>query len=181
MPQRQNRKTAASGHLAAPDSTLQKALNQAGLATTNHCFGCAPANRYGLRLRFHQNEADRGVECTFRMPRRFQGPPGHVHGGIIAAILDEAMSKANRQKGIVALTRQMSIEYLRPVPLGVKLRAVGWPVKEDGRKHTNAAEIRTPDGVVLARGEGLFIAIDPAEMLQLAAAQKLENSLTTPA
>ena len=106
------------------------------------------------------------MECWFRVPRRFEGPPGHVHGGIIATILDEAMGKANRQKGIVALTRRMSIDYLQPVPLGVKLHAIGRPVKQEGRKHFNAAEIRTAEGAVLARSEGLFIAIDAAEMFR---------------
>ena len=106
------------------------------------------------------------MECVFRMPRRFEGPPGHLHGGIIATVLDEAMGKVNRQKGIVALTRRMSIDYLQPVPLGIKLRAVGWPVKVEGRKHFHAGEIRTLDGIVLARGEGLFIAIDAVKMFR---------------
>ncbi len=133
---------------------------------THHCFGCAPGNRQGLRLRFQENLEAGSVECVFRMPRRFEGPPGHLHGGIIATVLDEAMGKVNRQKGIVALTRRMSIDYLQPVPLGIKLRAVGWPVKVEGRKHFHAGEIRTLDGAVLARGEGLFIAIDAVKMFR---------------
>ena len=128
----------------------------------NHCFGCGSANRSGLHLQFEKVAGEKSVVCHFQMPRRFEGPPGHVHGGVIATILDEAMGKVNWQKQVVALTRQMSIEYLRPVPLATPLCAVGWPVSEDGRKHRNAAEIRTADGTVLARGEGLFIAIDPA-------------------
>ncbi len=148
----------SSGHAAKNNAAM------AGL--TNHCFGCAPGNRYGLRLRFKENAEDGSVTCVFRIARRFEGPPGHVHGGIIATILDEAMGKVNRQKGVVALTRRMSIDYLQPVPLGVRLAAVGWPLKQDGRKHFHAGEIRTAEGVVLARAEGLFIAIDPAEMFQ---------------
>lgn len=146
----------ATGHVRKSYPAL------AGL--TNHCFGCAPDNRQGLRLRFQECVEDNSVECVFRIARRFEGPPGHVHGGIIATILDEAMGKVNRRKGIVALTGRMSIDYLQPVPLGVKLRAVGWPVKQQGRKHFHAGEIRTLEGVVLARSEGLFIAIDPVEM-----------------
>jgi uncharacterized protein (TIGR00369 family) len=148
----------ARGHLRKGDPLLT------GL--TNRCFGCAPANRNGLHLKFTENAVDRGVECVFRVPTRFEGPPGHVHGGIIATILDEAMGKVNRQKGIVALTRRMSVDYIQPVPLGVKLRAVGWAVKEEGRKHFHAGEICTLEGVILARGEGLFIAIDAAEMFR---------------
>jgi uncharacterized protein (TIGR00369 family) len=119
-----------------------------------------------LRLKFTEDLATGGVESTFRVARRFEGPPGHAHGGIIATILDEAMGKANRQKGVVALTRRIVVDYLRPVPLGVKLHAVGLPVKQEGRKHFMSGEIRTATGETLARSEGLFIAIDPAEMLR---------------
>lgn len=148
----------APGHIRKPVAAL------AGLA--NHCFGCAPGNAQGLRLRFEEHTEDCSVECAFRMARRFEGPPGYVHGGIIATILDEAMGKVNRQKGIVALTRRMAVDYLAPVPLGVELRAVGWVVKQEGRKHFHAGEIRTPEGAVLARAEGLFVEIDPVEMFR---------------
>ncbi|MGO8718870.1 MAG: PaaI family thioesterase [Acidobacteriaceae bacterium] len=132
----------------------------------HHCFGCAQENRHGLHLRFQETPDNSGVECELRIPRRFEGPPGHVHGGIIATILDEAMGKVNRQKGIVALTRHVSIDYLQPVPLATKLRVVGWPVRVEGRKHFHAGEIRTLDGTVLARGESIFVAVDTAELFQ---------------
>ncbi len=48
---------------------------------------------------------------------------------------------------------------MRPVPLGVELTAIGWEKSLDGRKHLNAAEIRDATGQVLAKSEGLFIAI----------------------
>ena len=132
----------------------------------HHCFGCSQENRNGLHLRFQDAPDNGGVASEFRVPRRFEGPPGHVHGGIIATILDEAMGKVNRRKGIVALTRHMSIDYLRPVPLATSLRAVGWSVKEEGRKHFHTGEIRALDGTVLARGKGVFIAVNSAELFE---------------
>jgi uncharacterized protein (TIGR00369 family) len=156
MAKQRRKSEQAVGHLRKGDPRAA--------ALTNHCFGCAPANRQGLKLRF--TEDDTGVASVFRVARRFEGPPGHVHGGIIATILDEAMGKVNRKKGVVALTRRMAIDYLQPVPLEVKLRAVGWPVRQEGRKYFMAGEIRTLSGDVLARSEGLFIAVDPAEMMR---------------
>ncbi len=153
----QGKAAPAPGHLRKRDPLAS------GLV--NHCFGCAPGNRNGLHLKFTEHP-DGKVQCLFRVPRRFEGPPGHVHGGIIATILDEAMGKVNRPKRIVALTRRMSIDYLQPVPLGVPLIAVGWAVRQEGRKHFHAGEIRTQEGAVLARSEGLFIAVDPAEMFR---------------
>jgi uncharacterized protein (TIGR00369 family) len=133
----------------------------------NHCcFGCAPENKTGLHLRFQENLENGSVECEFRMPRRFEGPPGHLHGGIIATILDEAMGKLNRQKGVVAVTRHIAVDYLQPVPLATRLRVVAWSVQVEGRKHFHAAEIRTPEGDVLAQAEGIFVTVDPAHMFR---------------
>lgn len=151
----------AIGHIRDAETTIP------GVPVfNNRCFGCSPINPHGLRLKFHENVGEISVESMFLIAPRFEGPPGHVHGGIIATILDEAMGKVSRQKGVVALTRRMSIDYLQPVPLGVHLRALGWHVSQNGRKHFHAGEIRSMNGDVLARSEGLFIAIDPAEMFR---------------
>jgi uncharacterized protein (TIGR00369 family) len=102
-----------------------------------------------------------------RIPQRFQGPPGHVHGGVIATLLDEAMSKANRRFGVVAMTRQLEVEYLKPVPLSTPIHIVGRHLSANGRKHHCEAEITDMLGTTLARGKALFVAIDPAKMLGL--------------
>ncbi len=60
---------------------------------------------------------------------------GHAHGGVIATLLDEAMSKANRVHEVVAMTRQMEIEYLRPVPLERTLIVTGRRVSNEGRRN----------------------------------------------
>src|SRR6202789_542320 len=52
-------------------------------ALTNQCFGCGPANRSGLRWRFFDEGAGDRALCRVKVPQRFEGPPGHVHGGII--------------------------------------------------------------------------------------------------
>ena len=130
----------------------------------NHCFGCGPANRHGLRLRFALDAEAGTATARFRLTRRFEGPPGHIHGGIIATLLDEAMGKVNKLKDVVALTRHIEVDYLRPVPLRQSLVVVGSAARVEGRKHTNRAEIRDANGDLLARATGLFIAIDPVAM-----------------
>lgn len=127
----------------------------------NRCFGCGPENTEGMRLRFTLDEDRRRFVCRFRLSRRYQGPPAHAHGGIIATVLDEAMGKVNKLRHVIALTSRMEVEYLKPVPLGKPLVAEGWELRVRGRRHTNAAEIRNEDGQVLARSRGIFIAIDP--------------------
>jgi acyl-coenzyme A thioesterase PaaI-like protein len=125
--------------------------------TQNHCFGCGQENRTGLRLKFFFDE-DHRIVCPIRIPRRFEGPPGHAHGGIIATLLDEAMSKANRQFGVVAMTRQMEVEYLKPVPLLTSLELTAQHVSAAGRQHRCEAQI-TDGGIVLATAKALFIQV----------------------
>jgi acyl-coenzyme A thioesterase PaaI-like protein len=57
------------------------------------------------------------------------------------------------------MTRQMQVEYLRPVPSGKPIRITGHVTRSEGRKHWTAAEIRNAEGTVLASATGLFIAI----------------------
>lgn len=101
------------------------------------------------------------IVCRVRLARRFEGPPGHAHGGIIATLLDEAMSKANRQFGVLAMTRQMEVEFLKPVPLGASILLTGRHASSSGKKHHCEARITNEDGVELARAKALFIAVDP--------------------
>ncbi len=121
-------------------------------------------NPEGMHLKFRLDEARRRFVARLRLPRRFQGPPGHAHGGIIATVLDEAMGKVNRLRSVVALTSQMQVRYLRPVPLGKPLIVEGWEIRKRGRRLTHAAEMRNQKGQVLARSQGTFIIIDPEKV-----------------
>ncbi|MFY9979779.1 MAG: PaaI family thioesterase, partial [Candidatus Sulfotelmatobacter sp.] len=130
----------------------------------NRCFVCGPNNPDGMKLKFVLDEERRTFVCKFRLSKRYTGPPGHCHGGIIACILDDAMGKVNKLHQVVALTREMMVEYLKPVPLHQSLRVEGREIKKQGRTHVNAAEILNDKNEVLARSRGIFIAIDPEEM-----------------
>ena len=74
------------------------------------------------------------------------------------------MGKANKLRQVIALTREMTVEYLRPVPLGQWLTVEGHTRAVRGRAHHNVAEIRNESGDVLARSRGKFITIDPEKM-----------------
>jgi len=130
----------------------------------NNCFACGTNNPDGMRLRFTYDEERDLFVCRFRLSKRYTGPPGHAHGGIIATILDEAMGKVNKLRHVVALTSTITVDYLKPVPLNKPLRVESREVHVHGRYHTNAAEILNQKGEVLAHSKGLFIAIDPHKM-----------------
>jgi acyl-coenzyme A thioesterase PaaI-like protein len=130
----------------------------------NHCFACGPDNPEGMHLKFKFDDQGGRAWCRFRLPLRFQGPPGHAHGGIIATILDEAMGKVNKLRSVIAVTKTMEVEYLKLVPLRKSLIVEGRERSVRGRKHVNVARILNGKGEVLAQSRGLFIAIDPAKM-----------------
>jgi uncharacterized protein (TIGR00369 family) len=128
----------------------------------NHCFGCGTNNPAGLQLQFSVTP-HHSVLCAAVVSDNYEGPPGYLHGGIIATLLDEAMSKANRAEGVTAMTRQMQVEYLRPVPSGEAIEIEGRVTRSEGRKHWTEALIRNTEGRILAQATGLFIAIHRAE------------------
>jgi uncharacterized protein (TIGR00369 family) len=85
----------------------------------NHCFGCGPKNPHGLRLRFEVDAETLTATAIATLTEMHEGPPGYVHGGIIATLMDEAMSKLNRPLDVLAMTRNLEVDYLQPAPSGL--------------------------------------------------------------
>jgi uncharacterized protein (TIGR00369 family) len=129
----------------------------------NRCFGCGPANPIGLHLDFYVAE-DQSVVCKPAVPATYEGPPGLLHGGIIATLLDEAMSKAVRVRGLTAMTRRMEVEYLRPVPSATAIHIEGKLVRSEGRKHWTEAQVLDEKLKPLATATGLFIEVRTSRM-----------------
>ncbi len=129
---------------------------------TRHCFACGPDNPQGLHLSFTIDTTDpTNITATanVQLTRLHQGPPGYIHGGIIATLMDEAMSKLNRPLNVLAMTRHMEVDYLRPAPLDQPLILIGTHLSRAGRKLFHQAELQLPTGTILARAKGLFITV----------------------
>jgi uncharacterized protein (TIGR00369 family) len=124
----------------------------------NRCFGCGPASEIGLHLEFLLAE-EGAVVCLPTIAESFEGPPGYLHGGIIATLLDEAMSKTVRARGLKAVTGRMEIDYRRPVRSAAPIRLEGRLLRSEGRKHWTEARILGARGHVLAEAKGIFIEI----------------------
>lgn len=129
-------------------------------SATNGCFVCGGANTRGMYLTFEQDNETRRIRGRFQIGAEYQGATGFVHGGIIATLLDEVMSKANRFRQARAVTAELSVEYLRPVRTGVDLIVEGWETDAKGRNLFLQGEIRDAEGIVLARGKGRFVDLD---------------------
>jgi acyl-coenzyme A thioesterase PaaI-like protein len=84
----------------------------------------------------------------------YEGPPGHVHGGLVAAMFDELLGFAQLSSGF---TGRLTVHYRRPTPLHQELRIKAWPEREDGRKRIIKGTCHLGE-TLLSEAEGLFIA-----------------------
>ena len=129
------------------------------------CFVCGVANRIGLKIRFY-NLAPGEVEAIYTVDERYQGYPGVVHGGIVAAMLDEISYRALivDDPHFMMYTARLDIRYRGHVPVGKALRLYGVVGKRKSRTATANGYIYTMDGDLLAEAEALLVKV-PDEML----------------
>jgi acyl-coenzyme A thioesterase PaaI-like protein len=92
-----------------------------------------------------------------------EGPPGVVHGGVVAAMFDHMLARAVRAGGRSGLTATLTVTYRRPVRLGVPLLLTAKLVDADGRRTTARARLVAEDdpGTTLAEADGLFVTQRP--------------------
>jgi acyl-coenzyme A thioesterase PaaI-like protein len=90
----------------------------------------------------------------------YEGPPGCVHGGFIAAGFDECLGFAQSLSGQPGMTAQLSIAYRAPTPLHREVRFEGRVARVDGRKIHTTATLRAGD-LLCAEATGLFVSMKP--------------------
>ncbi len=123
------------------------------------CFVCGLQNPAGLKLAFYEDPGAGQVWVKFVVPDEYQGYPGVVHGGIVAAILDEVSGRAvliNGSDEDLMATLKITIRYRRPTPTGTPLTAVGWVERPGTSRAKVAGEIRLPSGTVTAECEAIL-------------------------
>ncbi|MBK9178985.1 MAG: PaaI family thioesterase [Acidimicrobiales bacterium] len=98
----------------------------------------------------------------------YEGPPGCVHGGHVAAVFDELLGMAQSLGGSPGMTGSLTVRYRRPTRLHVELRLVGRLVRTEGRKLFTAGQLYDGD-VLTAEAEGLFISVDFSRIGELIA------------
>ncbi len=95
---------------------------------------------------------------------QYEGPPGAVHGGYVAALFDDFLGMAQKMTGQPGVTGTLSIRYRLPTPIGQPLRLVGKVKAVEGRKNILTGELWAGDKLT-ATAEGLFIHINMADYL----------------
>ena len=134
------------------------------LAEHGLCFVCGKANPNSIGIEWYFDD-DNHIESTFIFTIHHQGPPGFVHGGASAAVLDEAMGLAIWQSGYRAVTVNLMIDYRKPIPLGEPVLIRGVMNSKANRRIEASGEILLPDGSVAVFAQGIYV--DGAYFLDL--------------
>lgn len=132
---------------------------------SDYCFVCGRNNSRGLRMSFYDNGSNE-VVSEYTVSEEYQGYPGVVHGGVVAAMLDEVVCRVAMigDHHHFMMSVKMEIKYRHPVPTGEKLQLVGRIVRLRGRLGKATGEVILPDGT-LAVESALTLANVPVEML----------------
>ncbi|HEY2999802.1 MAG TPA: PaaI family thioesterase [Acidimicrobiales bacterium] len=96
----------------------------------------------------------------------YEGPPGCVHGGYVAAAFDEVLGSTQSLAGRPGMTGRLTVHYRSPTPLHADLRFAARVVEVSGRKTLTHGTLHAGDRLC-AEAEGLFIAIDFTKMVEL--------------
>jgi acyl-coenzyme A thioesterase PaaI-like protein len=146
----------------------------------HRCFACGALNEHGIHLDLHVD----GDRCWTELvlADRFQGWDGIAHGGIICTILDEVMAWSLAATDNWGLTARMSVDFKRPVRLGVPIRGEGWITSVRRRLVETAARIVDPvTGELLATATATYVAADAARKAELQARYRFRLTPTIPA
>ncbi|UCG24767.1 MAG: PaaI family thioesterase [Chloroflexota bacterium] len=133
---------------------------------SDYCFVCGRRNPHGLYMTFYDNGRDE-VCSDYSVPDEYQSYPGIVHGGVIAAMLDEVVARVAmiEDHHHFMMSVKLEVKYRHPVPTETPLKILGRIVRLRGRLGKAVGEIYLPDGNVAAES-AMTLADVPAEMLQ---------------
>lgn len=134
----------------------QPVLEVTASAAHSHCLLCGAENEDGLGLGF-QVLPDESVYAVFAPSERHEGYPETLHGGLIAALLDSAMTNCLFARGVIAVTARLNVRYLRPGRLGMPMEVLAMLVRSSRGVHYLDAEVRQNGGAV-ATASGTFTA-----------------------
>src|SRR2546430_9301444 len=123
--------------------------------TYQRCFACGHRNESGLKLTFRR-DGDR-IVADYTPSERFQGFPGVLHGGVLATMLDETMSRTGALRRQWLMTGKLDIRYRRPAPVDQPLRVWGEIARERDGAVDAIGAVELLDGTVLAEARGMFL------------------------
>ncbi|BBY32636.1 thioesterase [Mycolicibacter minnesotensis] len=107
-------------------------------------------------LQVVRDEAGGRASVDLVLGAAYEGPPGQVHGGVCALVLDHLLGATAHRRNEPAFTGTLTLRYVAPTPLG-SLRAESWVERDDGGKTFAAGHLLDAQGRITVQAEGIFI------------------------
>ncbi|MFZ1947293.1 MAG: PaaI family thioesterase [bacterium] len=117
------------------------------------CFVCGKANPIGLKVDFRVDRRRLTISGVFTPRREHEGYKGIMHGGLVGALLDEAMVKLLWEVGMKAVSASLEIKLARPAVVGRPLAISGWVDADKGRLILTGAKIEDDEGNLVAEAK----------------------------
>jgi len=136
----------------------QSVLEATGKSAHAKCLFCGQQNPIGFKLTFRTRE-DGSVHAVFPCERPLQSYPETLHGGVVSALLDSAMTNCLFSRGVVAVTAELTVRFLSPVKLDQPAEVTAAVTRFRGRVYHLKAEL-TQGRTLAARAQGKFMERD---------------------
>ena len=124
------------------------------------CFGCGKDNQHGLQMKFEQDDTN-SVTSTFIPGEHHQGWPGHVHGGILMAAMDEAIGWTAHCNKIYTVTAKFETRLRSMARIGEALTVSACIAKQTSRTLEVQAKITRSDDSLVAEASSVQFIIKP--------------------
>jgi uncharacterized protein (TIGR00369 family) len=141
---------------------MKKTLKLLSETGYKDCFGCGSKNPHGLQMKFLAD--NQAVYSHVVVPSHLTGWNDMVHGGILSTILDEIMAwSAIYLLKQVAVTKSMTVEFLRPVLAGEELKVIGRVLNQPNeREAIMEGLVHKATGELCTRSEAIFSVFSPS-------------------
>ena len=135
-------------------ATTKDCITEAAQNDHAHCMMCGQDNPRSLGLCFH-SEAER-VCATFKIRPTMQGYTGILHGGVVASLLDSAMTHCLFHHGVQGLTGDLHVRFIRPIPCDVTVEIRAWILSATEPLYKLRAEL-VYEQRIMAWAQGKFL------------------------
>lgn len=142
--------------------TVQDAAAATGVLPPHYptCLGCGPDAPQGFHLQARRDGDD--VVARHMFQARHSGAPGIAHGGAVATVADDVLGFLVFAMGLLAVTRHLAVDYLRPVLVDVPYDVRGRLERREGRKIFVSCTGTDPQEVPAFRAAGVFVVVEPS-------------------
>ena len=166
----------ASLHVSGPGSHQGVAASQSHFTDRSPFYGAM--NPLSMPMALERDESVGEFGCVVgraTFTDLYEGPPGHVHGGFIAAAFDEVLGMSQSLTGRPGMTGRLSVSYRSPTPLHREIVFKGWVDRIEGRKIFTVGTAHHGD-TLCAEAEGLFLSFPPEMLDRLRKGRDLSDS-----